>query len=119
MFSSFIIWKNKAFPKHDLNPHWQKQVSLCMPCLINYTFFAKFESLAEESERLLEYFQRNSDPSAAKLRFPKISSKYLTEEKIRETWKLVPEEKVEIIRQVYKDDFLFYGYNPYLYRGFT
>ena len=87
---------------------------------MNYTFFAKFENLTKESERLLEYFQRHNKPRMylPDLHFPKKPSSYITERVIRNTWMQIPEEKVEKIRNIYKDDFLFYNYDPYTYRGY-
>ena len=89
-----------------------------MPCIINYTFIAKFENLAAESERLLKYFQRNRDPHSEKIHFPEKLSRFnITEQVVRDMWKQIPEEKIERIRKLYQDDFLFYNYDPYLYRG--
>ena len=101
--------------------HWRPQSLLCQPCLFNYSYVIKFENLSNESNRLLDYLQRSYNLSTSlieQVRFteqvnPKTRNK-LTQETIR----LIPESQVETLREIYRDDFLFYGYDPYLYKGY-
>ena len=106
----------------DMDIHWRPQVKICHPCLFNYSFVINFENLALESNYLLEYIQNHKlkAPLPQKLVFPEKSSSVrsnyisLTKKTLLE----IPEKLVEILRKLYKDDFLIYNYDPYLYRGF-
>ena len=95
--------------------HWRPQVSLCQPCLFNYSYVIKFENVVDESNRLLEYIQKNK--TAGKIEFP-AKIKPATRSAITEkTFKLISEEDVDKLRRIYEDDFRIFDYDPYLYRG--
>ena len=41
--------------------HWRNQVDLCNPCALDYDYVIDFDHLQEDSDRLLDYLQRNHD----------------------------------------------------------
>ena len=112
-------WENGRVESMDI--HWRPQVLLCHPCQFNYSYVIKFENVVPESNRLLEYVQTNNlvTPLPESLYFPEqnnpsTNSTILTQK----TMLRISEESVEKLREIYKDDFIFFNYNPYLYKGF-
>ncbi|KAK8386461.1 hypothetical protein O3P69_010831 [Scylla paramamosain] len=51
-FTAFVNYVN-GFSKPHLNEHWRPYHQLCFPCAIKYDVIAKYETLADDSERFL------------------------------------------------------------------
>ncbi|XP_063969513.1 carbohydrate sulfotransferase 11-like [Lytechinus pictus] len=61
----------------DNNPHWKEYYRLCFPCLVNYDFIGKLETMREDSKYILEtLFQVNSSLSLSKSKRVTDSSSY-------------------------------------------
>ena len=116
-----LIEKHKEEKTDEPDIHWRPQALLCHPCRFGYSYVIKFENLAAESNRLLEYVQTHNLKTALpeKLRFPDKQKPATKNSLTHRTIKEIPEDLVEILRQIYADDFLLYDYDPFLYKGCT
>ena len=104
----------------EMDIHWRPQVLLCHPCRFNYSYVIKFENLAPESNRLLHYVQTHMKaPLAKKLVFPNKKRSSAQDSLTQNAMKKIPQYLVEVLRQIYADDFLLYDYDPFLYKGYS
>ena len=101
----------------ELDNHWRPQVMLCHPCRYNYSYVIKFENIEAESNRLLEFIQRNDNSLPQKVVFPNTIKSSTSNSRTLQTIQQTPEEMVQQLREIYKDDFSFYDYDPFKYRG--
>ena len=99
--------------------HWRPQMLLCHPCRFNYSFIIRFENLAGESNRLLDYVQTHNmkAPISQKISFPNKNKSQAKNSITRQTMQQVPEKLVGKLRQLYADDFILFNYDPFLYSG--
>ena len=92
---------------------------LCHPCRFNYSYVIRFENLALESNRLLNYIQtyQLNTTLAERLSFPNKKKPATKNSVTTDTMQQIPESLVKQLRIIYADDFLLYDYDPYLYSG--
>ena len=50
----------KGHPE-KVDVHWRNIMDLCNPCAVNYDVIVDFDHLNEDSNKLLEYLQRNDE----------------------------------------------------------
>ena len=84
-------------------------VDSCFPCQINYDYVIDFNNLAEDSNNLLKYLQKNE---------PEKKSIFINEQKTQvikssafSTINKLPDRTVSKIKQLFNDDFYIFGYN--------
>jgi len=107
-FVKFII--DSPIDDRDFwNEHWERIDRLCLPCLIQYDFIGKFETLKPDADYLL----RTLDVSD-KVSFPNntaTTSKVI----VNEYFKNLPPELKDKLYDLYKHDFSMFSYdNPNL-----
>ena len=92
---------------------------LCHPCRFNYSYIIKFENLALESNRLLDYIQsyKLNTTVAERLSFSDKKKPATKSSVTTDTMQQIPESFVKQLRTIYADDFLLYDYDPDLYSG--
>ena len=68
----FLIKTYKDGGLENFDIHWRPQVLLCHPCRFQYSYVIRFENLAVESNRLLDYVQTHSmlTQLSEKIKFP-------------------------------------------------
>ncbi|CAK8686213.1 unnamed protein product [Clavelina lepadiformis] len=116
-FIKFIIDRHRDGSLMDV--HWRPQVSMCMPCHFDYSYVMKFENIAEDSNRLLDYIQDNGShvPLKEKITFPTGHSSLVQNSRTQQAFDQISETDVETLRRIYADDFYILNYDPYLYQG--
>ena len=107
----FIVAKNLTDYKQDV--HWRPQVALCNPCVLNYDYVINFDNLAEESNKLLQFLQKN-DKEEDKLFFDTKHSAHIDTNRTLDVFSNLPDELVKGLLHIYADDFHVLGYtSPY------
>ena len=100
-------------PLDYIDVHWRSQVSLCNPCVVTYDFIIRFEHLAEDSNHLLGYLQRN-DPEEKKVIFDPKKSLVINRHKTKSAFSSLPEPLLKKLKRLYSDDFRIFNYSPEL-----
>lgn len=102
--------------------HWQPIHQICNPCLVTYDYITKLETINQDSEYLLEKLDarsvgsfpvsndRGKDKSGPPVSNQVAYQKYL--EKILQPYKTIEKSTLRKIYQIYKYDFLMFGYDP-------
>ncbi|XP_047474895.1 uncharacterized protein LOC125029129 [Penaeus chinensis] len=105
-FLEFVVWTNDL---GVLDSHWTPYTELCVPCKQNYQYILHLETIAQESEVLLQ-----------DVGYPKefrLPAKHRTKEHTNVTYvddlayfKNVPKDLIEKILKIYEYDFDVFGY---------
>ncbi|KAI6649659.1 Carbohydrate sulfotransferase 8-like [Oopsacas minuta] len=110
-FLEFVTWV-ASFLDRDmlkkLNPHWSPITQLCNPCMSNYDILIDHDFIAEESQILVDYLQKNNESN-----IPIYFEKYprtATREKCNEYFRDIPHNLREKLHQIFLNDFILYGY---------
>ena len=105
-FYEFVSW---LIEKEAFDVHWTPVSWLCRPCMIEYDFVGEMDTLLVDAETVLKHLQVSH-----RLSFPNngsdghaISSKDLT----KQYFKDLPDSMVDSLYDIYKEDFLMFGYN--------
>ena len=104
-FSQYII-DSPLEDKEFWNEHWERIDRLCLPCLIQYDFLGKFETLKQDAEfllRTLDSFDLVKFPDAYK-------GHDSTGSYMRKLFDSLPKKMMEKLYELYKMDFLLFGY---------
>ena len=109
-FLNYIITQIREHGRKSLDYHWAPITVVCDPCVIRYDVIAKFETLYEDSQSILDYVQGNS--SFPRVSFPKSNPK-ITEDRCNEAFKDIPLEVRNSLYQSYKEDFVLFDYQYY------
>ena len=108
-FREFIVYIIKAVARsgrNSLDYHWRPVASICNPCLVRYDFIAKFETLYEDSQAILEYAQANIED---KVQFPEMKPA-TTNDRCDKAFSNIPMDEREMLYQVYEEDFVLFNY---------
>uniref|UniRef100_F6TJT5 Carbohydrate sulfotransferase n=1 Tax=Ciona intestinalis TaxID=7719 RepID=F6TJT5_CIOIN len=109
-FVRYIIKEYKEGRGDQLDVHWLPQVKLCHPCQLNYDYIMRFETLANDSSRLLEYLQWDrKEDSKIKLSVQKSATQT---EDTKVAFGQISQDEIKILKEIYKEDFTLLGYNP-------
>jgi len=92
-----------------MDVHWRPQVSLCNPCAVNYDYVINFDDLAKDSNRLLEFVQRN-EPEQNQIRFDNSTSPVVTNDKAMNLFRNLSQEVLSYIKKIYSGDFSTFGF---------
>ena len=93
------------------NKHWKNIHDLCNPCLVQYDFVAKLETIEQDSQCILNRLSNKTT-----VEFPDRTSGPNTEthhnstELLRKYYSTVSEDVIDEIRKVYSMDFKLFGY---------
>ena len=110
-FSEFLRYIVQEYKEHkitNLNPHWKPAVLLCDPCIMNYTFLGKMDTMYEDSSYILQHVNRESGMD---MRLPtkhRYSEK--SESVAHQFFVNVSSEITRDLYKVYEQDFEAFGY---------
>ena len=107
-FLNYVIATSKSW---NVDYHWAPITTICNPCSIRYDILAKFETLYEDSQAILDYILANT--TIPPISFPVYRHKS-TNERCNEAFKNIPVKVRSSIYEVYKQDFVLFGYE---YKG--
>lgn len=104
-FAEFLAFLGSAPSPASFQEHWGLYVNLCHPCAIAYDFIGRYESLEEDSNRILREI---GAPSW--LSFPPFEPSK-TAQNLRRALQNVSEAARTRLVLRYEPDFLLFGYN--------
>ena len=109
-FVQYIIHLHRQ--KAYFDEHWAPYHTLIFPCQIQYDFIGKLENQREDAQQvLLTGFHMNDA-----VQFPNETQKHSTGSSAvsaERAYKNIPEKHMEQLREVYKLDFMLFGYDPH------
>ena len=113
-FVQFIVdeWRNGS---KTLDAHWRPIVDLCLPCVMQYDFIGKFETLNRDVEYLLRRKWNESQWIGLFDSQPKAKT---TSSLWKQTMKLISAEQLSELNEVYDQDFRLFQY-PHYYETTT
>lgn len=114
-FSIFVEYVLKFTKKHSKYmgkvDHWTPFVDLCFPCIVSYKYIGHMETLEEDSSRILE--DMGAPPN---FKYPQ-SIEYPTQktnELIKAYFKNLTQAQIDGLYELYKMDFILFGYKTNL-----
>ena len=117
-FSTLLFCRFLLTYRKTTDIHWQSQVSLCNPCLVNYDYVIDFDDLARQSNRLLRFVQNGEGGSEAatreKIFFDEEIRRLSSRERFVRTQKHLDEiSKLDIYKLylLYEQDFEVFSYD--------
>ena len=106
-FLNYVISQSKTFGRERLDYHWAPITSICNPCAIKYDILAKFETLSEDSQAILDYVQTKEFDKS--INFPK-QKPMVNSKECRKEFEKIPIEVKTSLYQIFREDFLIFGY---------
>ncbi|KAI6647109.1 hypothetical protein LOD99_8846 [Oopsacas minuta] len=110
-FLNFVVYTFRNKGIESLDDHWKPISYFCDLCAIKYDIIAKFETLKEDSDAILNYVQRNNPNH--NVTFPD-DDPYTTFDRCNEAFKIVPLHVRRSLYELFKEDYLLFDYE---YRG--
>ncbi|CAL1544542.1 unnamed protein product, partial [Lymnaea stagnalis] len=105
-FVEYIVDPTKEIP---MNEHWEKYETLCNPCLVNYDFIGKLESIETDGQYVLDKLALGY-----KLSIPRRSDlKYATNQTqtfMKEYYGQLPRRLLVKLFRMYHGDFVLFNY---------
>lgn len=86
------------------DPHWLQYEQICHPCLVNYDFIGRLETLEEDTALLLKLTGLDE-----RINIPKINQ-HTDPHEVLDYYSQVPPEYIIRIGEQYLNDFLMFGY---------
>ncbi|KAM9225089.1 carbohydrate sulfotransferase 9 isoform 2-T3 [Dugong dugon] len=114
-FKEFIHYLLDSHRPVGMDIHWEKVSKLCYPCLINYDFVGKFETLAEDANYFLQLIGAPKE-----LKFPNFKDRHSSDERtnvqvVRQYLKDLTRTERQLIYDFYYLDYLMFNYTvPFL-----
>lgn len=108
-FVKMIFAQSERRPRRTLDVHWRPQTSLCNPCAFDYDFVVDFHNLKHDSDRLLDYLQRN-EANSERVHFP-LNPNKVDLDLTRRTIQELPDSFVSKLHDIYADDFWTLSYD--------
>ncbi|XP_035294956.1 carbohydrate sulfotransferase 9 isoform X4 [Cricetulus griseus] len=114
-FKEFVSYLLDAHRPVGMDIHWERVSKLCYPCLINYDFIGKFETLEEDASYFLQLIG-----APAELKFPTFKDRHSSDERtsahmVRHYLKDLSPEERQSIYDFYHLDYLMFNYTaPHL-----
>ncbi|KAM9260801.1 LOW QUALITY PROTEIN: carbohydrate sulfotransferase 9 [Cariama cristata] len=109
-FKEFIQYLLDSHRPVGMDIHWEQVNKLCYPCLINYDFIGKFETLEEDANYFLQLVG-----APAELKFPKFKDRHSSDERtsaevVRQYLKELSKEQRQLTYDFYYLDYLMFNY---------
>ncbi|XP_062357314.1 carbohydrate sulfotransferase 9 [Cinclus cinclus] len=109
-FKEFIQYLLDSHRPVGMDIHWEQVSKLCYPCLINYDFIGKFETLEEDANYFLQLVG-----APANLKFPKFKDRHSSDERtsievVRQYLKELSKEERQLTYDFYYLDYLMFNY---------
>ncbi|XP_021120786.1 carbohydrate sulfotransferase 9 isoform X1 [Heterocephalus glaber] len=114
-FKEFIHYLLDAHRPVGMDIHWEKVSKLCYPCLINYDFVGKFETLEEDANYFLQMIGAPKE-----LKFPNFKDRHSSDERtnaqvVKHYLKDLSRTEKQLIYDFYYLDYLMFNYTtPFL-----
>ncbi|XP_007933753.1 carbohydrate sulfotransferase 9 [Orycteropus afer afer] len=114
-FKEFIHYLLDSHRPVGMDIHWEKVSKLCYPCLINYDFVGKFETLEEDANYFLQLVGAPKE-----LKFPNFKDRHSSDERtnvqvVRQYLKDLTRTERQLIYDFYYLDYLMFNYTmPFL-----
>ncbi|XP_054550090.1 carbohydrate sulfotransferase 9 [Talpa occidentalis] len=114
-FKEFIHYLLDSHRPVGMDIHWEKVHKLCYPCLINYDFVGKFETLEEDANYFLQLIGAPKE-----LKFPNFKDRHSSDERtnaevVRQYLKDLTRTERQLIYDFYYLDYLMFNYTtPFL-----
>ena len=107
-FVNYIIALHDKQKVWEFNEHWQLINKLCSPCKMKYNYIGKMETLEDDAEAILKQIGVDNE-----IKYPSHDGSYhhKTEDVMKSYYSQLPEETIRKLYEVYKEDFLAFGYN--------
>ncbi|XP_009073354.1 PREDICTED: carbohydrate sulfotransferase 9, partial [Acanthisitta chloris] len=109
-FKEFIQYLLDSHRPVGMDIHWEQVTKLCFPCLINYDFIGKFETLEEDANYFLQLVGAPAD-----LKFPKFKDRHSSDERtsaevVRQYLKELSKKERQLTYDFYYSDYLMFNY---------
>ncbi|XP_014396898.1 PREDICTED: carbohydrate sulfotransferase 9 isoform X2 [Myotis brandtii] len=114
-FKEFVHYLLDSHRPVGMDIHWEKVSKLCYPCLINYDFVGKFETLEEDANYFLQLIGAPKE-----LKFPNFKDRHSSDERtsaqvVRQYLKDLTRTERQLIYDFYHLDYLMFNYTtPFL-----
>nr|XP_003406393.1 carbohydrate sulfotransferase 9 isoform X1 [Loxodonta africana] len=114
-FKEFIHYLLDSHRPVGMDIHWEKVSKLCYPCLINYDFVGKFETLEEDANYFLQLIGAPKE-----LTFPNFKDRHSSDERtnvqvVKQYLKDLTRTERQLIYDFYYLDYLMFNYTmPFL-----
>ena len=106
-FSEFIqyILDPQTTESSSFNAHWRQYYKLCRPCIVNYDYIGKYETLAEDVGNVLRAL------NATHIKFPaSVASGRRTADLVSSVYANISSEDIHGLWKTYAVDFEMFGY---------
>ncbi|KAK2846103.1 hypothetical protein Q7C36_010957 [Tachysurus vachellii] len=110
-FSDFIQYI-LSLPARDyakFDEHWKQTVHMCHPCIINYDFIGKMETIEEDAAQLLRLLKVDNI-----VNFQPYEKRKANADEMKTWYSNIPTEWRRKLYDIYRSDFELFGYE-YLY----
>ncbi|XP_013796053.2 carbohydrate sulfotransferase 9 [Apteryx mantelli] len=109
-FKEFIQYLLDYHRPVGMDIHWEQVSKLCYPCLINYDFIGKFETLEEDADYFLQLVG-----APAELKFPNFKDRHSSDERtnaevVRQYLKELSKQERQLTYDFYYLDYLMFNY---------
>ncbi|XP_023569811.1 carbohydrate sulfotransferase 9 [Octodon degus] len=109
-FKEFIHYLLDSHRPVGMDIHWEKVSKLCYPCLINYDFVGKFETLEEDANYFLQMVGAPKE-----LKFPNFKDRHSSDKRtnaqvVRQYLKDLSRTERQLIYDFYYLDYLMFNY---------
>ena len=105
-FKEFMTYLTKD-KSRKFQEHWMPFYHLCHPCLINYDWVAKLETLNDDSDHILKLI---GAPESLKFPAADESTRNKTVDPYKDFISKIPQSLIQKVRDVYKTDYQLFGY---------
>ena len=104
-FRLFLEWiANSGHPRVE-DPHWLPQSLILEPSVVSYDFIGRFENLQTDARLVLRQIGCDiAFPTQEDLEFPSTNAANLLDG-------YYLDEELDLVRQIYRDDFISFGYS--------
>ena len=102
-----VTWEEEGNAS-SFDHHWMPITELCLPCSFTYDILIEHDKIAEESQTVLDYLQRNNKQNPP-LNFTEYSPK-TSVDVCNNAFKTVPMGMRKKVFEIYKNDFALFGY---------
>ena len=103
-FEQFLTYLVNGGSEED--DHWKPQTRLCRICDYRFDFLGRFETLNQDANKIFRHLHLD-------LKLPEeIDYKQKTVDMLRDYYKKIPKSLMLKVFNIYKDDFLAFGYDP-------
>ncbi|KAK6619860.1 hypothetical protein RUM44_006260 [Polyplax serrata] len=102
-FAEFVRYLLSSDPRH-YNEHWQRVTDLCHPCIIEYDFIGKYDTLLRDSNTLLKRFGLGFE-------FPVMPKPSTTSSSLKRYYAALESSTLYRLYKIYEMDFRLFGYD--------